>query len=96
MKRIYCVCLRIRFKKLYLLAHSYELIAALWLAIWVFSLSNAWKALAIGITQHLVFDQITNPINRFGYFLTYRIMKGFRKELILQGSMTMEAKGCPR
>lgn len=96
LKRIYCACRRIRFKRLYLLAHSYELIVALWIAIWAFSLSNAWKALAIGMTQHLIFDQITNPINTFGYFLTYRILKGFRKELILQNDMTMEAKGCPR
>ena len=95
-KRIYCACRRIRFKRLYLLLHSYELIAILWLAIWLFSLSNAWKALAIGMTQHLAFDQITNPINTFGYFLTYRIFKGFKREFIIHNNLNTEAKGCPR
>jgi dolichol kinase len=96
LKRIYCACLRVRFKKLYLLLHSYEIIAMLWAAICVFSLSNMWKAAAIGITQHIIFDQITNPINTFGYFFTYRVMKGFRKELILHPDLITEAKRCPR
>lgn len=77
-------CINIRFKKLYLVLHSYEVIALLWLAIDIFHLSNAWKAVAIGFTQHLIFDQITNPINKLGYFLAYRIIKGFNKELIIR------------
>jgi len=95
-KRIYCACLRIRFKKLYLLLHSYELVIILWIAIYAFSLSNIWKAVAIGMTQHIILDQITNPINTFGYFMTYRILKGFSKELILQKDPITEVKGCPR
>ena len=83
-KDVYNACLEIKLNKLFLLLHSYELIAILWLAIFVFGLSNSWKALAVGCTQHILIDQITNPIKLTGYFLTYRIAKGFKKELILR------------
>ncbi len=79
---IYDACRRINLKKLYVVLHSYELIILLWIAIYVFSMSIIWKAVAIGLTQHIIFDQLTNPINTFGYFFTYRIIKGFKKELI--------------
>ena len=82
-KKIYNICLELKLKKLYLILHSYELIALLWIIIYVFSLSNLWKAIAIGFTQHIILDQITNPINTLGYFLTYRFIKGFKKELII-------------
>lgn len=82
-KDIYDVCHKLKLKKLYLVLHSYELMALLWILICVFSLSNFWKALAIGLTQHIIFDQITNPVNTLGYFTTYRMIKGFKRELIL-------------
>lgn len=78
-------------KRLFLLLHSYELIALFWLVILVFSLGNFWKAVAIGFTQHIIFDQIMNPINIYGYFLTFRIMKGFDKRAILKEGLTQ----CP-
>jgi len=71
-------------KRLYLVLHSYEILIALWSAIFIFSLSNFWKAIAVGLTQHMILDQITNPISRLGYFFTYRIARGFDKELILK------------
>jgi hypothetical protein len=83
-KRIYCACIRIRFKRLLLLLHSYEILLALWIAIYVFSLSDIWKAAAIGLTQHVIFDQVTNPINTFGYFLTYRMAMGFSRDRIIR------------
>jgi hypothetical protein len=95
-KRIYCACLRVNFRKLYLLLHSYELVAILWAAICLFSLSNIWKAAAIGLTQHLIFDQISNPINTFGYFLTYRIINGFDRDRIIKDGYITEKAGCPR
>ncbi len=71
-------------ERIYILFHSYELIALLWIAIYAFSLSDIWKAVAIGFTQHLIFDQLTNPFNTFGYFLTYRAIKGFKKNYLIQ------------
>lgn len=83
-KDIYDACAEVNLKKIYLLFHSYELIILLWLAIYALSLSNIWKAMAIGLTQHLLFDQITNSLNTFGYFIIYRMIKGFKKELLMR------------
>ena len=82
-KDVYDACLEMKLNHLYVVLHSYEFLALLWGAIFVFGLSNLWKAFAIGYTQHILLDQITNPIRPLGYFITYRIAKGFKKELIL-------------
>ena len=46
-------------------------------------MSPAWKAAAIGLTQHVIFDSFTNPVRWPGYFFTYRMLNGFKKELLL-------------
>jgi dolichol kinase len=83
-KDIYCACVEVNMKKLYLVLHSYELVIIFWIVIYAFSLGNIWKAAAIGLTQHMLFDQFTNPMVLPGYFMTYRIMKGFKKESLLK------------
>lgn len=80
---VYDACLDIKFDTLYIIFHSYEIVIVLWIAIACLSLSNAWKAAAIGITQHVIFDNLTNPMRKMGYFFTYRAMKGFRKDLLI-------------
>ncbi len=82
-KTMYDTCRNIRFNKLYIILHSYELIVLLWILIYLLSLPNIWKAIAIGLTQHLILDQLTNPIRRPGYFIVYRIAHGFSKESIV-------------
>jgi dolichol kinase len=95
-KRIYCACLRLRCKRLYIVLHSYELIALLWVAIYAFSLSDIWKAAAIGFTQHIIFDQITNPMTPYGYFITYRILNRFNRDIIIKRQYLREIGACPR
>lgn len=80
---VYGACLDMKFKTLYLALHSYEIVILLWIAIYCLSLSNAWKAAAIGMTQHLILDNLTNPMHKLGYFFTYRAMKKFRKDLLI-------------
>ena len=82
-KDIYAVCRDVKLKRLFLVLHSYELLTLFWIAIFAFGLSNIWKALAIGWTQHILLDQFTNPINPPGYFITYRLIQGFKKERII-------------
>jgi hypothetical protein len=82
-KDIYEACEETRMKKLYLVLHSYEIVIMLWVLIYAFSLSNAWKALAIGLTQHLIFDQMTNDVNSMIYFFSYRLMNDFRSEKLV-------------
>ncbi|MBL7069072.1 MAG: hypothetical protein ISS34_04370 [Candidatus Omnitrophica bacterium] len=78
-------CAEIRFKKLTLIFHSYELIAVLWISIYAFSLGNIWIAMAIGATQHLIFDRLfNNKIGGLGYFFTFRLINGFAKEAIIK------------
>lgn len=83
LKKVYYACNNVDLKRLILILHSYELLILFWAAIFAFSLSNVWVALAIGMTQHIIFDQLTNPLNKFGYFLSYRMLKGFKTELLI-------------
>lgn len=83
LKFIYDACAKIDIERLYILMHSYEVMALLWILIYTFSLSIVWKAVAIGLTQHLILDQLANPINTYGYFLAYRIINGFDTNKII-------------
>jgi hypothetical protein len=91
-KKIYDACAEVNLNKLYFFLHSYELVILMWCAIYVFSMSNAWKAAAIGLTQHLLFDQLTNPVKPMAYFLTYRIFNRFDPVLLHKEP----GKRCPR
>jgi hypothetical protein len=82
LRKVYEASEATNFKKLYLLLHSYELVVILWLAITILSLGPIWKGVAIGLTQHMIVDQFTNPMTFKGYFLIYRIAKGFKKEKV--------------
>jgi len=88
MEDFYTYCREIRFDKLTLVFHSFELIILFWIAIYVFSLGNIAKAIAIGATQHLFFDQMVNVardrLDPRRYFLLFRLSKGFRKEAIIK------------
>ena len=75
-------CEREKGGKLYLIFHSYELLALLWLSIATFHLSAVWLGLAIGLSIHIFLDQIANPVRPLVYFLWYRLKYGFAKEYI--------------
>lgn len=83
---LYHCCEEVKFKRLSLVFHSYELLAIFWISIFVFSLDNIWKAIGIGATQHLLFDQVRNisvqKLDRWGYFLSFRLKNRFKKERI--------------
>ena len=76
LNRIYDAFEKPDLTKIYILLHSYEILIALWLSVCLFSMSASWIALAIGLTQHMIFDIFTNPIRVRGYFFTYRIWMG--------------------
>jgi len=85
LRKIYYTCLHMRLERMYLLLHSYELAAVFWIVIYYFSLSNVWKAAAIGMTQHIALDALTNPLSGLGYFIIYRMSKGFKIRLLMKG-----------
>ena len=85
LRKIYRECYLVNLKRLYLVLHSYELAMLLWAATALFGLGNFWKAVSIGLTQHLIFDQLTNPLVGPGYFFLYRMSKGFERNRLLKG-----------
>lgn len=68
--------------KLRLIFHSYEFLVVLWLAVSYWHLNELWLGLAVGLSQHLVCDQMTNPFRPLAYFWVYRLKYGFQKEYI--------------
>ncbi|MDD5135784.1 MAG: hypothetical protein PHX20_04960 [Candidatus Omnitrophica bacterium] len=81
--KIYKCCLTNSLKKIYVILHSYELVLFLWAAIYIFGLSKFWQAIAVGMTQHILLDQIANPVTAFAYFFVYRAANGFDAGRIL-------------
>lgn len=77
-------CDAVGLRKIYLFLHSYELLAIFWAIIFITTPGNIWVALAIGVTQHMIVDTITNRLAPFGYMFTYRAKKGFEKDFILK------------
>ena len=76
-------CGREKGGRLHLIFHSYELLALLWVAIFYFHLNINWLALAVGLSVHLILDQIFNPMKPLAYFLWFRIKCGFTKKALV-------------
>lgn len=85
-KDFYITCTDIKFDKLYLVLHSFELLTLFWLVIYKFSLGKFWIAIAIGFTQHMLLDKIGNPVHPLMYFLLFRIYNKFNKLALLRPS----------
>mgnify|MGYP001570131313 FL=1 len=80
-RRFYEFCVKCKFTHLTLIFHSLECLILFWSAIYWFKLGNFWLALALGITQHMLFDLVVNRDifkTPYFYFLTLRILNGFR------------------
>ena len=93
-KHIYDFCEREKEGKLYLIFHSYELLAVFWLCLIFFHWNVVWWGLAVGLTVHIILDQIFNTtITPFTYFLWYRIQKKFTKELLFAPDFYTKEKG---
>ncbi len=88
LRDLYNYCREIKFRKLSLIFHSYELLMIFWGFILIFSLGDIWKGIAIGMTQHILSDQLANPardkLDRRTYFLTFRLKNKFLRERIVK------------
>lgn len=71
-------------KKTYLYLHSYELLLILISLCFVTRFHYLLSFTTLGFAIHLFFDQLFNPVNPFTYFLTYRILRGYRTEIIFR------------
>jgi hypothetical protein len=79
-KELFSFCAWEKAGKLYLIFHSYELLIALWISIFAFHLNIIWLGIAVGVTFHLLFDRLVNPLRPFVFFWYYRYRKGFEKK----------------
>lgn len=68
------------FEKFYCIFHAWEYIPLAWLAGVMLGNFTFPVVFTIAYGAHLLPDQLMNNTRPFGYFLTYRIIKGFRME----------------
>jgi hypothetical protein len=66
--------------KIFLFLHSYELLITLWISIFVFDLNRIWVSAAIGMTIHILCDEIANPLRPLAYFFSYRAKNRFDRK----------------
>ncbi len=83
-KNIYRWCAEMKLRFLFIFFHSFELIFLFWVIIYKFKLGIFWIVFAVGLTQHFMLDILFNPIHSYSYFLSYRIMRGFKREYLLR------------
>jgi len=85
-KEIYKAIEELQLPKVYVFLHSYEVLVVLWGLIFLVPLNHVYFAIAIGMTQHMFFDQLCNPLKPKAYFLIYRIANGFEREHFIEDS----------
>jgi hypothetical protein len=73
----------IHYDRLTILFHAWEFSVLFVIMIMVTGGNLLVLAVGIGFIQHLIFDQCTNPIKPFAYFIIYRLRHKFSKESIL-------------
>lgn len=71
-------------KKAYLYFHSYELLLILISLCFVTHFNYLLLFTTLGFAIHLFFDQLFNPVHPLTYFLTYRILHGYKTEIIFR------------
>ena len=88
-------CYELRWKKIVLIFHSYEIFIFLGVAIYYFS-DYMLIGILLGGGLHLMMDQIGQSysdknyrVSPWFYFLTFRIFAGFRKEKLLRGNLNL-------
>jgi len=69
------------FKTVHLLFHGWEIVLLTGILAFFYIGPLIGIALCIGLTQHLMFDQFTNPTHRYSYFLLYRIINKFETKI---------------
>ncbi len=74
-------CVNERKQKIYLFLHSYEILFILWWVIYLFSLRGIVLGIAVGMSIHILCDQIVNPLRFPFYFIFFRIKHRFNSDV---------------
>jgi hypothetical protein len=83
LKRFFAYSYGLEYERLFILFHGYEYILMLAVMLGLSDYNLLVAAVFTGYTQHLLFDQFTNPVKPLAYFITYRLKNRFRKECVL-------------
>ena len=67
--------------------HSYELLLILASLCFVTHFNYLLSFTTLGLAIHLFLDQLYNPVHSLTYFLTYRILNGYKPEIIFRKSL---------
>jgi hypothetical protein len=73
-----------KYERFYLFLHAYEHLILIAIIIVISNYNIFIIAAGVGFTQHLIFDQIINPVKPMAYFLTYRLKNKFSKQCLLK------------
>ena len=65
-------------KRLTFIFHSFELIFVLWFIVSFYKLNIIWISFVLGLTLHLIIDQLANHSFPFTYFFIYRWFNRFQ------------------
>lgn len=79
-KKIHDACRNKELDRFFILFHGTEFIILLWGGVFLSGMNRYLMAITVGVSQHLFFDHLFNPIKPAAYFLAYRISKGFKPE----------------
>ncbi|MEE8382625.1 MAG: hypothetical protein V3R78_12210 [Thermodesulfobacteriota bacterium] len=83
-KQFFKFCYEIKYERLYLLFHAYEYLFLIAIVIVISDFNHLVIAAGIGYTQHLIFDQVSNPVKPMTYFISYRLKNRFSKQRLLK------------
>jgi len=86
-KKIHDACRNKELERFYILFHGAELIFLLWGGVFLSGMNRYLMAIAVGVSQHMFFDYLFNPIKPAAYFLSYRISKRFKPQYFTSRSL---------
>ncbi len=75
------------------MGHSWELCLLLWTAALTVLPHPVGTALALGYTIHLAADNYINPVSPFAYFFTFRLLHGFRPDVLFSEEKLKKRSG---
>ncbi len=76
-----------KIKKAYFYLHSYELLLILTALCFITHFNYLLSFTTLGLVIHVFCDQLYNPVHSRTYFLTYRMLNGYKPEIIFRPTL---------
>ena len=92
LSEMYDFCLKDKAGKMYMVFHTYELLVLLWIAVALLKFDTVLLGMAVGLSIHMMFDQMINPVYPLAYFWFFRWRFGFSKKIFFHEDFLEEQK----